>query len=90
MTAVISNTQMLITLAAVIGAGIAIYKYFSSVVRWVDRQHKQDEEIKSIKEELSESYRNAKNDLVEFYLNTTTDICTQDKELCDSAKSDFN
>lgn len=45
------NWQLLITVVAVIGAAVAIYKYFSAVVHWVDNQKKQDEEITAIKEE---------------------------------------
>lgn len=41
--------QGLITFAAFIGAVIALATYFSNVVRWVDKQNKQDEEIKRLK-----------------------------------------
>lgn len=40
--------QSFVTAAAVIGAIIAIVTYFSKVVRWVDKQSKQDEEIKKL------------------------------------------
>ena len=41
--------QSVITAAAVIGAVVALVTYFSKVVRWVDKQSKQDEEIKQLK-----------------------------------------
>ena len=42
--------QSIITAAAVVGAIIALVSYFSKVVRWVDKQSKQDKEIKDIKQ----------------------------------------
>jgi hypothetical protein len=41
--------QSIITAAAVIGAAIALVSYFSKIVRWVDKQKKQDEDIKEIR-----------------------------------------
>lgn len=41
--------QSFITAAAVIGAVVALATYFSKVVRWLDKQAKQDEEIKQLK-----------------------------------------
>ena len=41
--------QSIITAAAVIGAIVALVTYFSKVVRWVDKQSKQDNEIKEIR-----------------------------------------
>lgn len=40
--------QTFITAAAVVGAIVALVTYFSKVVRWVDKQSKQDEEIKKL------------------------------------------
>lgn len=41
--------QTFITAAAFIGAIVAIVTYFSRVVRWVDKQGKQDEDIQDIR-----------------------------------------
>lgn len=41
--------ESVITAAAVIGAVVAIVSYFTKVVRWVDKQATQDEEIKQLK-----------------------------------------
>ncbi len=40
--------QSFITAAAFVGAVIALVTYFTKVVRWVDKQSKQDEEIKRL------------------------------------------
>ncbi len=40
--------QSFITAAALVGAVVALVTYFSKVVRWVDKQSKQDEEIKKL------------------------------------------
>ena len=45
--------QTLITAAAVIAAAAAIAASFAKGVRWVDRQKKQDEEIKAVKDEMT-------------------------------------
>lgn len=42
--------QSIITAGAVIGAAIAIVTYFSKVVRWVDKQGKQDKDIQEIRQ----------------------------------------
>jgi hypothetical protein len=42
--------QSFITAAALVGAVVALVTYFSKVVRWVDKQSKQDEEIKNLKQ----------------------------------------
>lgn len=42
--------QSVITAAAFIGAVVGIVTYFSKIVRWVDKQSKQDEEIKQLKQ----------------------------------------
>lgn len=41
--------QSVITAAAFIGAVIALVTYFSKVVRWVDKQNEQDQEIQKLK-----------------------------------------
>jgi Na+/melibiose symporter-like transporter len=41
--------QSVITFTAFVGAVIALATYFSSVVRWVDKQNQQDEEIQKLK-----------------------------------------
>lgn len=43
--------QSIVTVAAVIGAIVAIVAYFAKAVRWVDRQKRQDKELAAIKEE---------------------------------------
>lgn len=48
---IVLTWQSIITAAAVVGAVVALVTYFTRVVRWVDKQAKQDEEIKKIKEE---------------------------------------
>ena len=42
--------QSLITAAAVIGAAVAIVAYFAKIVRWVDKQKAQDEDIKTLRD----------------------------------------
>ena len=42
--------QSIITAGAVVGALIALVTYFSKVVRWVDKQSKQDKEIEEIRQ----------------------------------------
>lgn len=41
--------QSVITLAAVVGAVVALVTYFSKIVRWVDKQNEQDTDIKQLK-----------------------------------------
>lgn len=40
-----------LNIVAIIGAIVALYKYFSQVVHWMDRQKVYDAELKGIKEE---------------------------------------
>lgn len=42
--------QTIITGGAVLGAAIAIVVNFAKIVRWVDKQKKQDEEIKALRD----------------------------------------
>ena len=46
--------QTIITASAFLGAVVAIAKYFRKIVRWVDRQKKQDEDIKSLRKHHEE------------------------------------
>ena len=46
--------QSIITAGAVIGALVALVTYFSKVVRWVDKQGKQDRDIKEIRQHHEE------------------------------------
>ena len=46
--------QTVITAAAVVSAVVALITYFSKVVRWVDKQAKQDEDIKKLKQHHEE------------------------------------
>lgn len=46
---IVLTWQSVITAAAFVGAVIVLVTYFSKVVRWVDKQSKQDEEIKKLK-----------------------------------------
>lgn len=41
--------QSIITASAIVGAVVALVSYFSKVVRWVDKQAKQDTDIKNLK-----------------------------------------
>lgn len=41
--------QTVITAAAVVGAVVALITYFAKLVRWVDKQKKQDGEIQELK-----------------------------------------
>lgn len=41
--------QSVITAAAIVGAVVALVTYFTKIVRWVDKQTKQDEEITQLR-----------------------------------------
>lgn len=43
--------QTIITAGSVIGVAAVLIKYFTKSIRWIDKQEKQDCEIKSIKDE---------------------------------------
>ena len=45
---IVLTWQSIITAAAVVGAAVALVTYFTKVVRWVDKQAKQDEDIKRL------------------------------------------
>ena len=48
-----------------------------------------DDKFPGYKDKISEKYQNIKSKVVELYVNTTTKICTNNQELCISAKNDF-
>ena len=52
--------ESVITAAAFIGAIVAIVSYFTKVVRWVDKQTKQDNEIKELKKHHEEDIKDIK------------------------------
>lgn len=54
--------QSIITAAAVLSAAIAIVTYFSKVVRWVDKQGKQDNDIKDIRQHHEEDMASIKEE----------------------------
>lgn len=49
--------QSIITAAAFVGAVIALVSYFSKVVRWVDKQTKQDEAINQLRQHHEEDMK---------------------------------
>lgn len=55
--------QSVITAAAFVGAVIALVTYFSKVVRWVDKQAQQDEDIKQLRKHHEEDMASLKAEL---------------------------
>jgi hypothetical protein len=51
------SLQSVITAAAFVGAVIALVAYFSKVVRWVDKQSKQDEAIHQLRQHHEEDMK---------------------------------
>jgi hypothetical protein len=49
--------QSFITAAAFVGAVVALVSYFSKVVRWVDKQSKQDEAINQLRQHHEEDMK---------------------------------
>ena len=49
--------QSIITAAALVGAVVALVSYFSKVVRWVDKQTKQDEAINQLRQHHEEDMK---------------------------------
>ena len=49
--------QSIITAAAIVGAVVALVSYFSKVVRWVDKQTKQDEAINQLRQHHEEDMK---------------------------------
>lgn len=54
--------QTIITAGAVIGALVALVTYFSKVVRWVDKQGKQDADIREIRRHHEEDMESIKKE----------------------------
>ena len=54
--------QTIITASAIVGASVALVTYFSKVVRWVDKQGKQDEDIKSLRKHHEEDMESIKEE----------------------------
>ena len=54
--------QSFITAAAFVGAVIALVTYFTKVVRWVDKQSKQDYEIKALRKHHEEDVKSIKEE----------------------------
>jgi hypothetical protein len=59
---IVLTWQSVITAAAVVGAAIALVSYFSKVIRWVDKQSKQDEEIKKLRQHHEEDMQSIKEE----------------------------
>jgi hypothetical protein len=51
------SLQSVITAASFVGAVIALVAYFSKVVRWVDKQSKQDEAINQLRQHHEEDMK---------------------------------
>ena len=49
-----------------------------------------DSKFPGYKDKISDKYKNIKTKIVELYVNTTTKICSNNEQLCISAKNDFN
>ena len=54
--------QAVITTASVIGAIVAIVAFFAKIVRWVDKQSQQDEEIKKLKQHHEDDIKSLKEE----------------------------
>ena len=54
--------QSIITASAIVGAVVALVSYFSKVVRWVDKQAKQDEDIQKLKQHHEEDIASIKEE----------------------------
>jgi hypothetical protein len=54
--------QSIITASAIAGAIVALVSYFSKVVRWVDKQTKQDEDIKKLQKHHEEDMASIKEE----------------------------
>lgn len=56
------SLQSVITAAAFVGAVIALIAYFTKVVHWVDKQNKQDEDIKALRKHHEEDMASIKEE----------------------------
>lgn len=54
--------QSVITAAAIVGAVVALVTYFTKIVRWVDKQTKQDDEITQLKKHHEEDIASIKEE----------------------------
>lgn len=54
--------QSIVTAFAVFGAVVGFAAYFASVVRWVDKQNQQDEEIKQLKQHHEDDIKSLKEE----------------------------
>lgn len=54
--------QTIITASAIVGAVVALVTYFAKIVRWVDRQKKQDDELKNLKNHHEEDMASIKEE----------------------------
>ena len=54
--------QSLITASAIVGAVVALVSYFTKVVRWVDKQTQQDEDIKKLQKHHEEDISSIKEE----------------------------
>ena len=54
--------QSIITAGAVVGALVALVTYFSKVVRWVDKQGKQDKDIQEIRKHHEDDMKSIKEE----------------------------
>lgn len=54
--------QTIITISAVLGAAVAIVSLFAKLVRWVDKQRKQDDDIKQIRKHHEEDIASIKEE----------------------------
>ena len=59
---IVVTWQSFITAAAFVGAVIALVTYFSKVVRWVDKQARQDEDIKKLQKHHEEDIASIKEE----------------------------
>ena len=59
---IVLTWESVITASAVVGAAIALVTYFSKVVRWVDKQKKQDEDIKELQKHHEEDMASIKEE----------------------------
>lgn len=59
---IVLTWESVITASAVVGAVIALVTYFSKVVRWVDKQKKQDEDITKLQKHHEEDMASIKEE----------------------------
>ena len=59
---IVVTWQSVITASAVVGAFVALVTYFSKVVRWLDKQKKQDDDIKELRKHHEEDMASIKEE----------------------------